>query len=144
MGIVGAVALVLAATAFAAHYEGTTGDDDFTARKGSASAYLYAGNDSFRGAKGAKAGSDAVWGGPGDDTMRGHGRHDVLRGHGGQDYLNGGPGRDGLRGGDGDDTLIGGGGVDVFKPDEGEDTCIGQMQDKRFPGKCEIVIIKGG
>ena len=135
-------ALVLASFAFArANYQGTDGDDVFTAEHGSSTAHLLAGDDSFTGAPGDEGGVDHVWGGGGNDTITGRSFDDMLRGNKGSNTIDGGPGIDGLRGGPNDDTLIGGPGRDVFRPRGGDDTCVGQRKDKGLPGRCEHVKI---
>jgi hypothetical protein len=130
--------LVVASLAFArANFEGTSGNDSFTAEHGSSTAFLRAGNDSFTGASGKGGGVDHVKGGPDNDTVDGKSFDDLLHGNGGEDTIRGGPGIDGLHGGGGDDTLIGGSGRDVFRPKTGNDTCFGQLKDRGFPGRCE-------
>ena len=139
LGAAGA-ALALASLALArAHFEGTDGDDSFTAENGSSTASLRAGDDRFWGAPGKSGGADHVRGGPGDDRIFGRSFDDMLRGGRDSDRLEGGPGIDGLHGGRGDDTLIGGRGRDVFRPWQGDDTCLGQLNDRGFPGRCEHV-----
>jgi Ca2+-binding RTX toxin-like protein len=141
---------VLAAVAFAAHWQGTAGDDSFVMGCcGGNTADLEGGNDSFVGAPGIKGeddewgGGDHVHGGPDNDDITGRTYVDILRGQGGNDTLDGGRHRDGVYGGRGDDTLIGGANVDLFKPGKGEDTCIGQRKDSGFPGRCEHVQFTG-
>lgn len=137
LGVV-AAALVLASLAFArANFEGTDGDDSFTAEHGSSTAYLRAGNDSFTGAPGKGGGVDHVKGGPDNDEIAGKSYDDLLHGNGGEDTVDGGRGIDGLHGGGGNDTLIGGPGRDVFRPKTGSDTCLGQRVDRGFPDRCE-------
>jgi Ca2+-binding RTX toxin-like protein len=134
----GAAALLLASLAFArANYEGTDGDDTFTAEHGATTAYMRGGNDTFSGAPGKDGGADHVKGGPGNDNLNGISFDDLLHGNGGEDTVRGGTGIDGLHGGGGDDTLIGGRGRDVFRPKTGVDTCIGQLKDRGFPERCE-------
>jgi hypothetical protein len=133
-----AATLTLASFAFArANFEGTAGDDSFTAEHGSSTAYLRAGNDSFTGAPGKGGGVDHVKGGPDNDEIVGKTYDDLLHGNTGEDTVEGGAGIDGLHGGGGDDTLIGGPGRDVFRPKTGNDTCLGQRVDRGFPGRCE-------
>jgi Ca2+-binding RTX toxin-like protein len=136
----GAVVATVAVASLAlarANFEGTSGDDSFTAEHGSSTAYLRAGNDSFTGAPGKGGGVDHVKGGPDNDTVDGKSFDDLLHGNGGEDTIRGGRGIDGLHGGGGDDTLIGGAGRDVFRPKTGNDTCFGQLKDRGFPGRCE-------
>jgi serralysin len=144
--LAGGGALLLAmstAAAYAANYEGTSGDDTFVAQRGSSTASLKAGDDSFSGAPGNRGGGDHVWGGPDNDDIKGRTFVDQLRGQGGEDTLDGGGDRDGLRGGPGDDTLIGGGGVDRFVGGSGTDLCIAQPQDLGLRTRCENVQFTG-
>jgi hypothetical protein len=133
------IAVACAGIALArANFQGTDGDDVFVAEHGSSTAFLLGGNDSFTGAPGKRRGGvDHVWGGPDDDEIFGKSYDDVLRGNNGADKIDGGSGIDGLVGGRGDDTLTGGPGRDVFRPRRGRDTCLGQLRDRGFPGRCE-------
>lgn len=137
LGVVVATVAVAGLALARANFEGTSGDDSFTAEHGSSTAYLRAGNDSFTGAPGKDGGVDHVKGGPDNDEIVGKSYDDLLHGNTGEDTLDGGPGIDGLHGGGGDDTLIGGPGRDVFRPKAGRDTCLGQRVDRGFPGRCE-------
>lgn len=133
------VLVALAAFAWGAFYRGTNGDDTITAHRGSATAHLLAGNDTFFGAPARRAGGgDYVRGNEDNDDLNGRSRGDILRGQHGNDRVDGGPGRDGVYGGIGDDTLIGGKGVDLFRPGRGEDTCVSQREDIH-PRLCEHV-----
>ena len=123
--------------AYAAYYDGTSGDDSIIVERSSAVAYLKGGNDNFRGARGANGGSDYVRGGAGNDTIRTFTRVDILRGGSGNDYLDAGSHRNNLFGGTGNDTLIGGNNIDQFHPGRGTDVCLGQIEDVNFPGECE-------
>ena len=129
-------------------YSGTSGDDTVRIERSGSTVYLRGGDDRFFGAKGKRedpgqrfGGSDHVRTGPGDDRVFSYSYGDMLRGRGGADVLDGGARADGLYGGVGDDRLIGGAGVDLFKPREGRDTCVGQLEDYGFPGRCEVVRI---
>jgi Ca2+-binding RTX toxin-like protein len=134
----------VATVAFASFYVGTNGNDHVEVERSGAVAYLKGGDDTFEGARGREedrghqfGGRDQVYGGPERDEIASYSYGDILRGNHGRDDLKGGAGGDALYGGAGDDTLTSGAGRDLFKPGKGVDLCIGQPEDRGFPGKCE-------
>lgn len=135
---------LFAAFAYASFYVGTSGNDHVEVERSGAVAYLKGGDDTFKGARGREedrghqfGGRDQVYGGPERDEIASYTYGDILRGNHGRDDLKGGAGADGLYGGGGGDTLTSGSGRDLFKPGKGVDLCIGQPEDRGFPGKCE-------
>ncbi|WP_269456137.1 calcium-binding protein [Rhizobium quercicola] len=93
--------LLFADKTYAAHVEGTAGNDNLVGTAGVDRIFGLAGNDVIRGG----AGNDLLHGGTGNDQ---------LFGDAGDDDLYGGIGNDVLSGGAGNDRLSGGVGSDVF------------------------------
>ncbi|GAB5451396.1 MAG: hypothetical protein Hals2KO_17240 [Halioglobus sp.] len=114
----------------AAHFTGTTGDDDITGTEIDNHFYGLAGDDVLNGLGGddwlfGDTGNDILRGGAGADTLQGGFGHDTLEGGPGDDWLKGLSGNDVLQGGTGNDELISHTGARyVFSTGDGIDSII--------------------
>ncbi len=91
----------------------------------------------------AGAGDDLICGGRDDDRVFGDAGTDVILGQGGNDDLRGGEGGDLLNGGTGNDQLHGGPGADTLRGKRGSDQLFGNLDDDRFGGADNDVIVRG-
>jgi Ca2+-binding RTX toxin-like protein len=143
LGACGLLALVLAASAFAATLYGTDGPDRIIGTTNDDLIQTYAGADYVS----ARGGFDDVFAGRGRDEVYGGRDGDQLYGGDGRDKLSAGcpggdcdPGHDNiLYGGDGDDTLAADNGrADVVDGGLGWDACYVDSLD--FWSRCEVLL----